>query len=424
MAVRFVPRSGFTNSLVIIGELPRLMAQIILDARMIIWIDVIAAYIVALNFAFAALQVWILRRSRNPPRWLGHALYAWAATMSALGLLQLFGPDPWKAFTREYLYFPMAVEMVWNLLLLQALAPLMILVVLIVRRLRPAARSKPAAPDGISRRRFLYLLGYGAAPATAIGMGVHGALSQDDLRVREFQISIANLPPQWEGLKIAHVSDLHSGLFVGPTRLKIISDATNDLKADLVAVTGDLINREMTEFPAALAAIQRMESRYGTFLCEGNHDTIPGDCVLVAECYRNQLRMLFNKSQALAVPGPRLLLGGLSWARVFQMERGPSLVADLFPQRQEGDVRILLAHHPHLFDISQDVDLVLSGHTHGGQIMLSENVGLGRIRFKYCSGRFHRDRTTMIVSNGCGDWFPCRIGAPAEVALLRLTKAG
>ena len=104
-------------------------------------------------------------------------------------------------------------------------------------------------------------------------------------------------------------------------------------------------------------------------------------------------------------------------------EGRPEWVSGLFPERQEGDVRILLAHHPHLFDIAQSADLVLSGHTHGGQIMLNESIGLGPMFFKYWSGSYHRGQTTMIVSNGCGDWFPCRIGAPAEVGLLTLTAA-
>jgi hypothetical protein len=312
--------------------------------------------------------------------------------------------------------------MVWNILLLQVLFPGMILAVLVVRLRNPIGRSQPLSPRGMSRRKFLYLLGCGAVPATAIGMGVHGALTRHDLRVREFQIPIANLPPELEGFTIAHVSDLHSGLFVGPTRLKIISDATNDLKAELVALTGDIINREMSEFPSVLAAIQRMESRYGTYLCEGNHDEIPGPGVLVAACKQNGLRMLYNSCAAIPVSGGRLLLGGLSWKRFYQMETRPGMVGDLFPPRQEGDVRILLAHHPHLFDIAQEADLLLSGHTHGGQIMFGD-IGLGRLRFKYWSGRYQRGNTTMIVSNGCGDWFPCRIGAPAEIGLVRLTRA-
>jgi hypothetical protein len=389
---------------------------------MFIGITLISTYVVLQNFGYAALQVWLLRRHRPWPKWLGIAVLLWAFLMSALFLLEVVEPPAWKSFLREWLYLPMAVEMVWNVLLLQVLFPGMILVVLVVRLLGRMRRPQPMSLDGMSRRRFLYLLSYGAAPATAVGMGVHGALTRDDLRVREFQIPIANLPPELEGFTIAHVSDLHSGLFVGPARLKIISDAANDLKADLVAIPGDIINREMSEFPSALAAIQRIESRYGTYLCEGNHDVIPGPLVLVAACERNHLRMLFNTCAALPVRGRRLLLGGLSWARYYQMTIRPGMVGKLFPPRQEGDVRILLAHHPDLFDIAQEADLVLSGHTHGGQIMFGD-IGLGRLRFKYWSGRYQRGSTTMIVSNGCGDWFPCRIGAPAEIGLLRLTKA-
>jgi hypothetical protein len=388
-----------------------------------LWLTLIVTYVVAQNFGCAALQVWLLRRRRPWPRWMGLAVFLWAFLMSGLFLLEVFEPSAWKSFMREWLYLPMAVEMVWNVLFLQVLFPGLILAALVARLRNPVPRPEPLPPDGMSRRKFLYLLGYGAVPATAIGMGVHGELTREDLRVREFEIPIANLPPEWEGFTITHVSDLHSGLFVGPARLKIMSDAANDLKAGLVVVTGDIINREMREFPPALAAIQRIESRYGTYLCEGNHDVLPGPGLLVAACLRNQLRMLYNNCAALPVSGPRLLLGGLSWASIYHVKTRPGMVGELFPPRQEGDVRILLAHHPHLFDVAQEADLLLSGHTHGGQIMFGD-IGLGRLRFKYWSGRYQRGNTTMIVSNGCGDWFPCRIGAPAEIGLLRLTKAG
>jgi len=390
---------------------------------MIIGIGLIATYLVVQNFGYAALQVWLLRRRQPYPRWAAVALFSWATVMSFLFVLHLFSLGGWKSFLREWFYFPMAVEMVWNVLLLQVLFPAIILVVLIVR-LRSRRPVAPLAPDGMSRRKFLYLLSYGAAPAAAMGMGVHGLRTREDLQVREYTIAITGLPAGLEGFTIAHVSDLHSGLFVGPARLKIISDATNDLKADLVVITGDLINRDMDEFPAALAAIRHIESSRPIYICEGNHDVIPGSCVLVAACERSGLAMLYNKCQALSFPGGRLLLGGLSWDRCFEMAMRPRMIADLFPARQEGDARILLAHHPDVFDVAQEADLVLSGHTHGGQIMFGD-VGLGRIRFKYWSGLYQHPGagTKMIVSNGCGDWFPCRIGAPAEIGLVRLTRA-
>ena len=387
---------------------------------MIPWIEAISIYMIAANIAFASLWVWLLERRPSWPRWLGAVIYAWAILMSGLFVLEAFEPEPWKVFMRHWLYFPMAVEMVWNVLFLQVLLPSMILFVLFARRISRIPVSQPLSKEGISRRQFVYLLGYGAMPAVAMGMGVHGAVTRDDLRLREFQIPIAGLPPELEGFTIAHVSDLHSGLFVGPKRLKIMSDMANDLKADLVAVPGDLINREMTEFPAALASLQRIESRFGMYLCEGNHDVIPGDGMVVAACAQNGLPMLYNSSTIVPVRGRRLVLAGLPWSKIGY---SPNAVASLFPPRKEGDVRILLGHHPHIFDVADSADLLLSGHTHGGQIMLTEHIGLGPIRFKYNSGLFKRGNTTMIVSNGCGDWFPCRIGAPAEIGLLRLTKA-
>jgi predicted MPP superfamily phosphohydrolase len=382
----------------------------------------VTSYIVLANFGYAALLLWLLKRRPEWPRWLARAAFAWAVVMSILFLLQLCAPANWESGVRRYLYFPMAIEMAWNLILLPFLAlPGMILAAVFIRRARPISPEQPPDAAGLSRRRFLYLAGCGTLPAVAIGMGVHGYRTQDDLRVRPFDIPIAGLPPELEGFSIAHVSDLHSGLFVGPKRLKIMTDTTNDLKADLVVVTGDLINFLIEEFPDALAAVQRLESRHGMYLCEGNHDTLPGDGIVVEACRRNNLAMLWNQTASLSIRGCRMLIGGLPW-----FKPGPDtpshLVTDLFPPRAVGDVRILLAHHPHLFDVSDQVDLLLSGHTHGGQIMFG-GVGLGDLRFKYNSGRFHRGNMTMIVNNGCGDWFPCRIGAPAEVGLLRLTKA-
>jgi hypothetical protein len=384
-------------------------------------IALITLFISLLNFGYAAIVVWFLRRRLSRLPWLEAAIWLWAFVMAGMFILEIVEPLSWKPFLRNWLYFPLATERVWNLLMLQVLFLALTFAALTVNRLRPVAPLSPLPPDGISRRKFLYLAACGTAPAVAIGMGVHGTLSRDDLRVRELHIPIAGLPPELEGFRIAHVSDLHSGLFVGPKRLRKISDMTNDLKPDLVAITGDIVNQDMSEFPDALAAIQRIESPHGIYLCEGNHDVYVGDGLFAKACAQNNLPFLYNSSAALEIGQSRLLLGGLPWMS-HGFEGRPEIVRDLFPPRQPGDVRVLLAHHPNLFDIAADTDLVLTGHTHGGQIMLG-SVGLGPLFFKYWSGPYTRGNTTMVVSNGCGDWFPCRVGAPAEVALLRLTAA-
>jgi predicted MPP superfamily phosphohydrolase len=388
------------------------------------WLATIATYAVVQNAGCAVAQWWLLRRQKAWPAWVTLLPFAWAVLMVTLFLLEVFEPPAWKPFMRDHLYMPMAIEMVWNVLLLQVLFPVMIFVVLVVRfRDRRQWRAPVAREEGISRRRFLYLVGCGAAPVTAIGMGVHGGLTREELRTSEYRIPLANLPPELEGFTIAHVSDLHSGIFVGPDRLKLISDATNDLKADMIVITGDIINREFDEFSNALVAIKRMEAPHGLYLCEGNHDIIPGIRAIVGACERNGLAMLYNKYVTLPFGQGRLVIGGLSWRKYLVMDTQPTMVRDLFPERQEGDVRLLLAHHPDIFDIAQEADLTLSGHTHGGQIMCGD-IGLGRLRFKYWSGLYQHPigASKMIVSNGCGDWFPCRIGAPAEVARVTLTR--
>lgn len=376
---------------------------------------------VVLNAGFALLQLWLLRRRTPWPKWLGFGVIAWNSMMLALFFLHALAPTSWLPFIRKWFFLPMAVEMVWNVLLLELLFLGSILLVLALRWLQPNnSAPAPLTSEGISRRQFLFAAAYSAAPVAAIGMGVHGTLTHDNLRVRTLPVPVNGLPPELEGFTIAHVSDLHSGLFVGPERLKIISDATNDLKPDLITITGDLINREMEEFPAALTAMKAMESRYGLFLCEGNHDLIPGPGVLMDACMENNLPMLAFGSVLVPVENRRLMIAGLPWMKT-PFEGMSGAIDKLYPARQEGDVRVLLAHHPHLFDAADSVDLVLAGHTHGGQIMLDNQVGLGPMFFRYWSGLYQRGHTSLVVSNGAGDWFPCRIGAPAEIVLVKLT---
>ena len=237
----------------------------------------IVGLVLPANLLLCALQISWLRRRKPWPWGLALAICGWTLAMVLLFFLQLFEPPAWRPFLRHWLYFPFAVEMAWNLLMVQVMALIAVIVSLVLWWRKPvkAAEPAPSAAD-LSRRKFVYLLACGAAPATALGMGVHGSMTRFDLRLRRFDIPIANLPAELEGFTIAHVSDLHSGVFCGPHRLGLAVSAANDLKPDLVAITGDMINNNMTEFPDALAAMQKLRSKYGTYICEGNHDVIPG----------------------------------------------------------------------------------------------------------------------------------------------------
>jgi len=383
---------------------------------------VFATLFTLVNFGLAALVIHLLRRRRPWPRALGIATVIWATLMVGLLYIQGFSPPSWRPFLREWLYFPLSVEMVWNLLFVQLLFLATIIVALILgraRKVNPAA--PPLAEPDLSRRRFIYLAACGAVPATAIAMGVHGTATRDDLRVRELDVPLPNLPPEFEGFTIAHVSDLHSGVFCGPHRLQKIGDAANDLKCDLIVITGDIINSNITEFGDAAEVIRRLESPNGVYLCEGNHDLFQGEEVFGNACAAAGFKLLRSSSTILNIRNRRLILGGLPWySRMFHGDDAD--VDRLFPARQEGDLRVVLAHHPNLFHHAGSTDLMLSGHTHGGQIMVGP-VGFGPLFFDYWSGLYSRGNSRLVVSNGAGDWFPCRVGAPAEIGRLRLTRA-
>lgn len=380
----------------------------------------ILALFAVLNLGWAGTVAYLVRHQKDA-RWIGKAAFLWAALILLLVIVQGFSPPSWRPFLLHYLYLPLSVEMVWNLLFLNALGA--IVAILVIGGARRVDRTLDVAPQDLARRRFIYSVACGVAPATAVAMGVHGTVTRNDLRVREMNVPVANLPAELEGFTIAHVSDLHSGIFCGPERLGKIGDAANDLKADLIVLTGDVINSDLAEFRDAAAVISRLESKHGLYLCEGNHDLFSGEAAFAAACAGAGFPLLRDSSAIIEARGARLILGGLPWySRSFR--GNPANVARLFPERREGDVRIVLAHHPNLFDASAPfADLVLSGHTHGGQIMLGP-LGFGPLFFEYWSGIYRQGSSTLVVSNGAGDWFPCRIGAPAEIGKLRLVRAG
>ena len=106
-------------------------------------------------------------------------------------------------------------------------------------------------------------------------------------------------------------------------------------------------------------------------------------------------------------------------------QRQAASMRELLAARNASAFPILLAHHPHAFDAAADAQLplTLSGHTHGGQLMLNEQLGFGPAMFRYWSGLYERGASKLIVSNGVGNWFPLRLNAPAEVVHLTLRRA-
>lgn len=284
-----------------------------------------------------------------------------------------------------------------------------------------------AVLEGPTRREVV--LGALAAlpPLVSSGWAVGASLSLDHFGIRELAVPIAGLPPQLDGLVIAHVTDSHVGKFTHGRTLRKITEATNDLNADLVAFTGDLIDFKLDDLEPGIEMLQRMKSRYGLFAVEGNHDLFADRRFFESEVKRSGIPLLLNESAGIDIHGQLVQILGLKWGPLH--DRAQRSITDqvrqVMPLVQRGAFPILLAHHPHALDPAAEagLPLVLAGHTHGGQLMLTESIGAGPVLFKYLSGLYTRGNSSLVVSNGVGNWFPVRMNAPAEIIKLTLHRS-
>jgi predicted MPP superfamily phosphohydrolase len=284
----------------------------------------------------------------------------------------------------------------------------------------------------MSRRAFLAATAAFTPQLFTVGLTAIALRQLEEFRVRRLTIAIRGLPAVLDGLTIAHVSDMHAGRFTRSAILREMTSAVNDLRAELVLVTGDLINGALHEIPEGIDAIRRLDAQSGVYMIEGNHDLFQGREAFESKVKVSGIPLLVNETAQLTVRGYPVQLLGLRWGGpVFRRRQGyddatiAASFAELIALRDPEAFPILLAHHPHSFDpaAAAQLPLTLSGHTHGGQLMLNAETGFGPWMFRYWSGHYTRGDSHLIVSNGVGNWFPLRTRAPAEVIHLTLRRA-
>jgi predicted MPP superfamily phosphohydrolase len=330
--------------------------------------------------------------------------------------------------------FTMANVFIWHmilvpLLLLLAIAFLPIAaMVALIRSARRLGNPNPADASGaLSRRQFLGVALAAAPPLFNLSLATIAIRQLDRFRVRRFVLPIAGLPSDLHGLTITQISDMHVGRFTSGRVLHEVVRVVNDLRADLVLLTGDLINDALADLDHGLDLVRSMHAGSGVYLIEGNHDLIENGPEFERRVKHSGIPFLLDESVVITVRGTPLQLLGLSWTRARE-NRDVAIAAavrQLLNQRQPESFPILLAHHPHAFDAAAaaSVPLTLAGHTHGGQLMLNEQCGFGPALFRYWSGLYSKGASKLIVSNGVGNWFPLRVRAPAELLHLTLLRA-
>jgi predicted MPP superfamily phosphohydrolase len=337
--------------------------------------------------------------------------------------------------TAVFSKFAVTAVFIWHmiilpLLLLLAVALLPILsaaVVVRIARRRHNSNSAPAdTSGGLSRRQFLGVALTAAPPLLDLSLATIAMRQLDRFRVRRFILPIAGLPSDLHGLTIAQVSDMHVGRFTSGRVLLEMVRVVNEFRADLILLTGDLINDALADLDHGLELARSMEGRSGIYLIEGNHDLIENGAAFERRVRQSGIPFLLDESAIVTIRGAPVQLLGLSWTRARE-NRDAAIAASvrrLMSQRQPESFPILLAHHPHAFDAAAEASLplTLSGHTHGGQLMLNEQCGFGPALFRYWSGLYSRGASRLIVSNGVGNWFPLRVRAPAELVHLTLVR--
>lgn len=308
----------------------------------------------------------------------------------------------------------------------------------LARCLREAVRGSriPRLEDESSvdlGRRALLGTAVAGVPMVLLGAGAAASSAQErSLLVHRHRLPAPWLPDRLRGLTITHVSDLHVGRHYRPYRLRRLVDEVNRLDSDLVVITGDIVDVSNDMLPPAMEALKRVEHRHGLFVCIGNHDEIDNRAEFITGV-REHLPLLINDRRSLQIGGERLAIAGLDYDR--HDAPSPNRAGNIrnintmlagYDRSQEGPV-ITLAHHPHAFDrlAERDVPLTLSGHTHGGQLMLTTpgarlELGAGSLLFRYIRGFYRRTGRTLFVNSGVGNWFPLRIHAPAEIVRIRL----
>ena len=285
-------------------------------------------------------------------------------------------------------------------------------------RKRPPTVPPDTAEVEMSRRDFIGAAAALTPPMLSFGAAAIGEAQLDGFRVRRLTVQVSGLPPMLDGMTIAHLSDFHVGRFTRGRVLERIVEETNRLDADMIALTGDFINHSLRDLPAAIEIIRALRARHVIAGCEGNHDLIEDPRTFRREAEQGGMPLLIGETASVTIRGQRVQLLGIPWSHGLSAMRRD--IGALSTRRDSSALQLLLAHHPHAWDLAEGIPLTLSGHTHGGQLMINERLGAGPMLFRYWSGLYTRPGSSLIVSNGVGNWFPVRIQAPAEILHLTL----
>ena len=286
-------------------------------------------------------------------------------------------------------------------------------------------RQKIHPIESPARRGFLVnTMNYGILAAAALTTGFGVAEAKQTPQVKRVPVPIDNLPPDLEGFRIVQITDIHVNPTFRRSSVEDIVAVVNTLEADIVALTGDLVDGSVDQLGHDVAPLARIQSAVGNYFVTGNHEYYSGVVEWVEEVKRLGYTVLLNEHQVLTRGRAKLLLAGVTDYRggnfLSSHRSDPQKAINGAPA---ADVKILLAHQPkNIFAAARaGYDLQISGHTHGGQFF-PWNLLVGFAQ-PYVYGLHTHENTQIYVSRGTGYWGPpVRVGSPSEITLIKLVR--
>ena len=299
-----------------------------------------------------------------------------------------------------------------------------------VRKLRSTPTAEPPnRPTALSRRQFLARATYAYA-AAGLGVSAYGIWSAERLpSITRRTLLFPDLPPGLNGIRIAHLSDVHAGIHMSEEKMRAIVAETNALGADLIVQTGDMIDISPAFIPDYVRAFRDLHAPLGVVTVLGNHDRYTGQDAVIRGVRDAGQVFVKNGVHLIERGGASLALIGIddprNWRADDPQDADLDVALRLTPPATDA-FPILLAHRPGAFDgaAPRAIPLTLAGHIHGGQFYLPV-VGWspGRLITKYVMGHFTQGSSQLYVSRGIGVvGVPLRVFVPPEIALFELKR--
>lgn len=289
-----------------------------------------------------------------------------------------------------------------------------------------AVRRDRGVPVDPERRQAIARLFGGAAAVVGIGasgVGVASVLS--DVAVSRVRVVIDRLTTARSGYRIVQITDVHVGPTIGREFIEQIVARVNSLNPDLIAITGDLVDGSVADLAEHVAPLAKLRAKDGVFFVTGNHEYYSGADSWIAHL-GTKLGVRVLRNEHVRIGGDDGFdLAGIDDASSHGLVEGHG--ADLrkaLDGRDASRACVLLAHQPRGIDLADalGVDLQLSGHTHGGQMVPWSF--LVRLQQPFVAGLHKLARAQIYVSRGTGYWGPpMRVGAPAEITEIELVRA-